>query len=346
MIVLLTYLFVALIVSFFCSLLESIILSVSHSYIILLVRTGRRSGHMLQDMKRNINHPLAAILTLNTVANVVGAAGVGAQTYLLFGKEWVALASGILTVLILVCSEIIPKTLGAVYWKRLAPFAAYLLRGLILLTYPIVYVLEALSRFIARHGRGSGMTRDEIMVLAEIGETEGILHEKEARIIENILLLRDIKVGKILTPRSVMLAFHEDQTVEEVLEQHAALSFSRIPVYRDDRDDIVGFVLRKDLLVAASMNQAQQKVKAFLKPLYVVYESKSLADLLDEFISRHEHICLVIDEYGGTEGIVTLEDVIETLLGVEIVDEFDKVEDMRKLAIEKGKKHHRNRSLL
>ncbi len=143
-----------------------------------------------------------------------------------------------------------------------------------------------------------------------------------------------------------MLAFHEEQTVEEVLEQHVPLPFSRIPVYRGDRDDVVGFVLRKDLLVAAGMNQAQQKVKSFLKPLYVVYESKTLADLLDEFISRHEHICLVIDEYGGTEGIVTLEDVIEALLGVEIVDEFDAVEDMRKLAIEKGKKRHRDRSSL
>ena len=337
MILLLFYLFFALSISFLCSLLESVLLSVTHAYTALLIKKGKKSGQILKEMKKSINHPLAAILTLNTVANVVGAAGVGAQSYHLFGSKWVAVTSGTLTILILVCSEIIPKTLGTVYWKRIAPAAAYILKGLIITTFPIVVILEAISRFIARKGHQPKITREEIMVLAEIGESEGILLEKEARIMKNLFLLNEIPTEDILTPRSVILAFQKDQTVREVIDEHVAIPFSRIPVFGEGLDDIIGIIHRRELLEAYYHGGENEKLEKMVSPIFAVPESKPIDELLDEFISRREHIFLVIDEYGGTEGIVTLEDAIETLLGVEIVDEFDSDDDMRAFAREKWK---------
>ncbi|MFC1650621.1 hemolysin family protein [Candidatus Latescibacterota bacterium] len=331
------YLFFALSISFLCSLLESVLLSVSYAYIALLIKNGRRSGRMLNQMKKNINYPLAAILTLNTVANVVGAAGVGTQSYLLFGKEWVAFVSGALTFLILVFSEIIPKTLGHIYWKTIAPYAAYIIKFLIIITFPIVVFLEFISRSITRKKHLEIITREEIKVLAEIGRKEGILIEKESRIIKNLLLLREMQVEDILTPRAVTLAFQKDQTVEEILSDNPTIQFSRIPIYDSNFDEIVGFVHQKELLKEFYTGQKTKKLEKLLNPIFAVPESKSIADLLDEFISRQEHIFHVVDEYGGTAGIVTLEDAIETLLGVEIVDEFDSVEDMRLHALEKWK---------
>ena len=341
---LLFYLIFALGISFVCSLLESVLLSVSYAYIALLIKKGHRSGRILNQMKRNINHPLAAVLTLNTVANVVGAAGVGTQSYLLFGKEWVAFVSGGLTLLILVLSEIIPKTLGTVYWKTIAPEAAYIMKFLIIITYPIVIILELISSAIARKKPQESITRDEIKVLAEIGMKEGILLEKESRIIKNLLLLSEMRVEDILTPWAVMLAFQKDQTVMEVLNDNPEIPFSRIPVYDSDFDEIVGFVHQKELLEEFYTGEKSKTLEKLLNPIFAVPESKSIADLLDEFISRREHIFHVVDEYGGTAGIVTLEDAIETLLGVEIVDEFDSVEDMRLHALEKWKKKKGGRS--
>lgn len=338
------YLLFALGVSFVCSLLESILLSVTHAYIAVLIRDGRKAGMMLRAMKLNIDKPLAAILTMNTVANVVGAAGVGAQAYSVFGSEWVAVASGTLTVLILVCSEIIPKTLGHVYWKFLAPFAVYILKGMIFITYPVVIILELISSTISRGGHHhTRITRDEIMVLAEIGERDGILHEKEARIMRNLFLLGEIHTGEILTPRSVMFACHKDETVKEIIDEHSPIPFSRIPVFDESLDDIIGVVGRKELLEAFHSGNTDATLETFSKPVHVVPETKTIADLLDEFISRREHVFMVIDEYGGTEGIVTLEDAIETLLGVEIVDEYDTVEDMRQLALERWRKTYSKR---
>ena len=335
---LLFYLVFALGVSFICSLLESVLLSISNAYIALLIKEKHRSGKILKHMKLNINHPLAAILTLNTVANVVGAAGVGSQSYLLFGREWVAIISGILTLLILVLSEIIPKTLGTVYWKTIAPEAAYLMKFLIIVTYPVVKILEFISSSIAKKRSHETISRAEIQVLAEIGKKEGILIEKEARIIKNLLLLNEMRFEDILTPRAVMLTFQKDRTVKQVLKEKPDIPFSRIPVFDSDLDEIVGFVHQKELLQEYYTGNINKPLEQLLNPIFSVPAAKSIADLLDEFISRREHIFHVVDEYGGTAGIVTLEDTIETLLGVEIVDEFDSVEDMRLHAIEKWKK--------
>jgi len=341
-----SFLLFALVVSFICSLLESVILSMTHTHIALMMKNGVRSGDILHKMKKNINHPLAAILTLNTVANTVGAAGVGAQSYYLFGKEWVAVSSGILTVLILVISEIIPKTIGAVYWKKLATPSAYILRALIILTFPIVKILEMISQSITRNGPVAKITREELLVLADIGLREGILQKKEARIFENLLLLSEIRTGDILTPRSVLLAFQKDLTVKEVVTSNSPIQFSRIPVFDGDMDSITGSILKSELIEAFYTDRESETIEKLSTPLFAVPESRSITGLFDDFINRREHIFLVVDEYGGTAGIVTLEDAVETLLGVEIVDEVDSVDDMRAFALEQWKKSRRRKQTL
>jgi len=337
------YVTLALGVSFFCSLSESVIMSVSHTYIGLLVKEGRRSGRLLRAMKKNIDHPLAVILTLNTVANTVGAAGVGAQIYYLFGSKWVAIGSASLTAAILVFSEIIPKTVGAAHWKKIAPVAAYFLHVLIIVLYPIVKVLETIAGLFIGGENHSHITREEMIVLAEMGERGGVLTAKEARIIENLLLFSEVHAREILTPRAVIMVLQKDTTISRAVDEHSPLRFSRIPVFGNDIDDILGHILKEDLLSKYYSGKGDETIEQLIKPLHAIPETKSLAGLFDEFISRREHMFLVIDEYGGTEGIVTLEDVIETLLGVEIIDELDSVEDMRAFALEKWKSRRRSK---
>lgn len=337
------YFFTALTVSFVCSLLETILLSMSHAHVGLLVKEGRWSGRILRNLKNNIGHPLAAILTLNTVASTLGAAGVGAQTFKVLGSGWVALASGLLTFGILVFSEFLPKTIGTNYWKQLSPLAAFLIPVIIFIFYPVVRSLEFMAHLIISPAKTSRVTREELIVLAEIGEHDGTLAPKETKIIQNLLLLREVNTRDILTPRSVMLAVHENDTVGEIMAEHAPMRFTRIPVYGRDRDDLKGVVYRYDIMEAYYTNRRDETAVTFLQPLHAVPDTKPLADLLDEFINRREHMFQVVDEYGGTAGIVTLEDVIESLLDMEIVDEFDSVVDMQAYALERWQSRH-NRS--
>ncbi len=324
--------------------MESIILSISHSYTGVLIKQGKRSGHLLRNMKRKINTPLAAILTFNTIANTVGAAAVGAQAYQVFGSRWTAVVSALLTVMILVFSEVLPKTLGAMHWKKLAPAAAYVITGLIFLAFPMVRLLEALSRRISSHAPSGSISREEIIVLAEAAAHDGVLQKKEAQIIENLLLLSEIRTQDILTPRSVIVALQKDQTVAEAMELDPPIRVTRIPVYNRGLDDVIGLVLHDRLLEAYYTGEGEAKIETLMGPIHAVPESKPITDLLDEFIERREHLFEVVDEYGGTAGIVTLEDAVETLLGVEIVDEFDSVEDMRAYAVEKWRKRKRERN--
>lgn len=342
MIALLLYFLLAVLISFLCSILEAVLLSVSHAHIELLIGDGLRSGRILKKLKERVDRPLAAILTVNTVANTVGAAGVGAQALALFGSGWVALASGLLTFVILVFSEVIPKTLGTAYWKQLAPFSAYAITGLIFLCYPMVLFLRAISRLIARGGGGQArVTRRELSALAGIGADEGTLMGKEKRVIQNLLRLKYIRAGDVMTPRSVMSALRQDLTVSEAMAEMQQLKFSRIPVYEGNVDRITGLVLRIRIFEAQTEGKGHLTLEQLSQPIHAVPESKSIAGTLDEFIKRREHLFLVVDEYGGTEGIVTLEDAIETLLGVEIVDEFDSVADMRQYALECWEKKKR-----
>jgi CBS domain containing-hemolysin-like protein len=334
MTLLIVYLALALGVSFLCSLLEATILSVTPAYIELLAKAGRRSGPLLRRLKARIDRPMIAVLTLNTVANTAGAAGVGAQVHALFGNQWVALGSGLLTFAILVFSEVIPKTLGASYWQTLAPGASYVIVVLIAVLKPLVWLLELISRVLSKGGHLRTVTREEMIVHAEMGKDAGVLRQRETRVIKNLLRMRDIRVKDIMTPRKVVQAYPKEMTVGEVMKQPSPLPFSRIPVYGQDVDDVVGIVFRYRVLEASARGQADCRLDEIKVPIRAIPETASVASALDEFIRRQEHLMLVVDEYGGTEGIVTLEDAIETLLGVEIVDEFDSVEDMRKLALD------------
>jgi CBS domain containing-hemolysin-like protein len=335
---LILYFLLAMLVSFICSLLEAVLLSLSHAHIAILIDQGRKSGLILQAFKDKIDHPLSAILTLNTVANTVGAAGVGAQAQAVFGNNYVALFSGLLTFCILVFSEIIPKTIGAVYWKNLASSAAYMIRGLIYATYPLVISFEALGRLIAAKAPLSKMTRAEVGVAADMGGAEGALLDREHAIIKNLLRLNNIAAREVMTPRPVLFALPVTKTVEEVLSEYEAIRFSRIPVYNRDLDDITGLVRRFQINQAFSHGRRDATLEELSNPISIVPSTRSVADVLDDFIQKREHLFLVVDEYGGTAGIITLEDTIETLLGVEIVDELDSVEDMQKHALDQWAK--------
>ncbi len=328
------YLSFALGMSFISSVLESVILSVSPSYIAMQSKIGAKSADLLARLKQRIDRSLAAILTINTISHTVGAAGVGAAVATDYGSKYVGLGSGIMTLLILVVAEIIPKTLGAAFWRKLAPIAAYTIQFLIFVTYPIVVSLEAISQIISRRGGDATVTREEVMVIAEMGGKGGTLHERETQIIRNVLRLDEIRVNDILTPRSVMIAFQQDRTCEDIVMNEAPLRFSRLPIFTNDVDEVTGFVLRFQIFEAMARGEGARLLSSMKHSIDVVPESKTVRALLYEFMARRGHMALVVDEYGGTSGIVTLEDAIETLLGLEIVDEFDNVADMRKWARE------------
>ena len=334
---LITYFLAALLVSFLCSLLESVLLSVSIAHVSVMEKEGKKTGRIMVDLKDNINRPLAAILTINTIANTVGAAGVGAQTMIIYGNEWVAVASGILTLSILIFSEIIPKTIGAVYSKSLASFTALTIRILMVIAYPFVLLSESMSGLIHRGENGieTKASREELLAMAEISEDEGSIDEQEGDIIENLIKLDDIPVEEVMTPRSVIFALERDSTVGEVVEKHSPIAFSRIPLYEKDLDHIIGFVSRYTLVNKQAEDQFHVTLKDFIKPIHTVKEKESVSDVLDQFVKRRQQIFMVTDEFGTTTGLITLEDAIETLLGVEIVDEYDHVVDMRKLATAK-----------
>lgn len=306
-----------------------------------MAKTDMLGGDIMQNLKKDINRPLAAILTLNTIANVVGAAGVGAQTLMLFGNKWVALSSGILTLSILIFSEIIPKTIGAIYWKSLVSVAAYTILGLIFITFPFVYFSEHFSKLIHKRSVPQKVSREEVIAMAEVGEHEGTILEKESDIIDNLLTLNEVPAEDVLTPRNVVFALQKDQTVGEIIQEHSPIAFSRIPVYNKDMDDVIGVIHRYDLVNKQAEDQFDVTMEELHEPVYFVQQEDSVAFILDEFVKRRQQMFIVTDEFGTTTGIITLEDAIETLLGVEIVDEHDSVVDMRKLASEKYNKERK-----
>ncbi len=339
MLLLIIYVLVALVFSFLCSIAEAVLLSLTSAYIALLEKEGKPSGAILKRLKKDINKPLSAILTLNTIAHTIGAVGAGAQAQIVFGNTYVAISSAILTLLILVFSEIIPKTLGAHYWKSLAPATAYALRTLIIILYPFVKLSEKLTVGLTQEEKLSSFSREEFAVMADLSANEGQIKQQESAILKNLLLLSDTTVLDILTPRTVIFSLSETSTVEEFFHKHDAIRFSRIPIYKDNEsENISGFVLRSDLLLAQSRGNTDNCLSNYLRTLPAIIETTSVAKALEEFIKLNAHIMLVIDEHGGVEGLVTLEDLLETLLGIEIIDEGDKNIDMQKLAKRLAKK--------
>jgi CBS domain containing-hemolysin-like protein len=330
--ILFLYLFLALGVSFLCSLLESVLLSITPSYASSQERKSPRAGRRIRKLKADIDRPLAAILSLNTIAHTVGAAGVGAQALLVFGSGSIAVVSAVLTLLILVVSEIIPKTLGALYWRELAPVSARILSVMIVLLYPLVLLSVQLTKLMARRRKGYSFTRDELRAIAELGLEEGLFREQESSIIKNLLHLRKLRAEDIMTPRTVMFRLPETITVGEVIDTYPDIPFSRIPVFQKDPENIEAFVLKSDIYREASAGNQDKPLAALGRDLSAVPETAPLIHLFEGFLKDRHHAALVVDEHGDVAGILTLEDIIETLLGIEIVDETDQVADLRAAA--------------
>jgi len=337
------YFVLALGVSFLCSLLEASLLSLPPSYTSLLVQRGSKAGTILQTMKSNIDRPLAAILTLNTVAHTVGAAGVGGQVAAIFGRAWLGPASAVLTFLILILSEIVPKTLGAVAYKRLARFTAYTVQWMIWLLWPLVQLCMAVSYWVGGSTKQQALTREEVANLARLGYNEGALHPDEYRLVQNLLTLRRIRVKDVMTPRNVSYMLPADTTVGDVMTGAQPPRFARIPIYEKEPDELIGVVPRYELVRYYHANELATTMRALAQPIVAVPETATIADALQQFSDRQQQLFQVVDEYGGTAGIITFEDAIESLLGVEIVDETDPVPDMQDLA--KARRQQRLRQL-
>ncbi len=332
MLLLILYALTALIFSFLCSVAEAVILSVSNAHIANLEQQGKPAGKLLRRLKKNVDQPLAAILTLNTIAHTMGAAGVGAQAAVVFGSASLGITSAVLTLLILVFSEIIPKTLGALYWRQLAPITAHGLKWLIRLLYPFIKMSDKLTSLLGDKPHLHGLNRDEFAAMAELSANEGQLAQQESKIMRNLLSLNALRVCDVMTPRTVVFCADQDQTVAEFFQQPQLHKFSRIPVYSEVPSSMTGFVLRNDLLTAKADGDTDKALKNFRRELHVTLDSMSLSQALDELIRLQAHLLLVVNEYGDNRGIITLEDIFETLLGLEITDESDTVEDMQKLA--------------
>ena len=334
------YLFLALIVSFICSLVEATLLTVPESYLLSVEKKNKWSTSFLS-LKNNIDKPLSAILTLNTISHTIGAAGVGSEVTRLYGDSFLGLASAILTVLILFFSEIIPKTIGATYYKGLSKFTFYSLKLMLIITYPFVIVSMKITGLIASK-RNNKVTREQLSALANLGYNEGVFSKQENRIIQNIIDLKRIKASEILTPRVVVFSANEDMTLEEFKKGQKQIKFSRIPIFSQQIENITGYVFLQDFIEKISdKNNLNLKMKTLRRDILKVPDSINVFKLFNQLLENKEHICTVIDEYGGLVGIITLEDIIETLLGLEIIDESDQVIDMQKYAKLKweNKKH-------
>ena len=338
MLLLFIFVMFALVFSFLCSIAEAVILSVTPAYIEVLVKQRKSSGLLLRKLKANIGEPLAAILTLNTIAHTVGAVGAGAQAAIVFGSAYLGVVSAVLTLLILVFSEIIPKTLGAHHWRKLAPATAYGLRVLVWLLYPFVMLSERLTGGMVEGVTLNGFSRNEFAAMADLSAEEGQLAERESEILKNLLKLRKTRVRDAMTPRTVLFSLPGRITVQEFFRKYEQVMFSRIPVFGEDPDQIFGFVLRGDLLLAQASGESARSLDEFRREVPVLPDSVSLAHAFTLLLRQTAHIAIVVDEYGDLQGILTLEDIFETLLGLEIVDEGDETVNMQELARDQWKR--------
>lgn len=326
------YVAIALVFSFICSISEAVLLSTTTAHVTLMEQQERSGGKLMRELKEDINKPLAAILTLNTIAHTVGAAGAGAQASAVFGSQWLGLASAILTLLILVLSEIIPKTLGATYWRHLSGITAHALKFLVWILYPFVWMSEKFTRGLSKSDEPGGFSREEFAAMAELGEKEGQLQQKESQILRNMFLLHETPVAAVMTPRPVVFSLSASLTVDAFFSAHDDTRFSRIPIYENDREHLIGFVLKGDLLLAHARGNSKRTLRHYCRDLQALPETSTVYDAFEYFIQHRLHIMMIVDEYGGMEGIITLEDILETLLGLEIMDEKDKQMDMQEHA--------------
>lgn len=320
-------------------------MSVNSAYIALLEKEEKPSGRLLRDLKSDLGTPLAAILTLNTIAHTLGAAGAGAQAASVFGNNYVGIISAILTLLILVFSEIIPKTLGAHFWKKLAPVSAYILKYMVIILYPFVKMAKLLTKGLTNEPTLSGFSREEFGAMVDLSSEEGQLETRETLFLKNLLLLRQTKVREAMTPRTVVFSLPQDLSVEAFFHKYDKEPYSRIPVYDNDTENITGYVMRTDLLLAQARGNGNKTLHNYRLNIPGILDSMGLNQALDELLRTRSHIVLVVNEYSGVEGIITMEDVIETILGFEIVDEKDVFIDMQEEAKKKWKKRAENKRI-
>lgn len=332
MTLLILYAVLAIVISFLCSLMEACLLSIPRSYIETLVEKGSSAGAILAGMKDNIDRPLAAILTLNTIAHTVGAVGVGAQAAVVFGSAAVGVASAVMTLLVLVVSEIIPKTLGAVYAKRLAVPAALIIRLMILIGIPLIVPLERINRLIGYRRGQERLSRTELLSTIRLGQASGALQQREYRVVSNLMALSDIRLEEVLTPRTVVFSLPREMTVEQAWNEHYPIRFARIPVYAGKAEEVTGYVPRFAIHQAQAEGRGDSTLEQISEPILVFPEMATVGQALEKMMEQKRHIALVVDEYGGMSGIVSLEDLLESLLGQEIVDETDTIADMQELA--------------
>ena len=341
--------------SFLCSILEAVLLSVTPTFINVKKNEGKTYATALEDLKKDVDKPLIAILTLNTLAHTVGAIMVGIAAgdlytdFDIFGINFVGLVSGIMTFLILVASEIIPKTIGATYWKGLANFTTQTLKIMVLiLKYTgILWILQLFTRLVGSKGHhGSALSREDFTAMAQIASDDGVFEESESKILNNLLSFKEVLTKDVMTPRTVMKTAPSDMTVADFFAENQNLRFSRIPIYDDNIDQITGLVLKSEVYREMALDNHSKTLKDLERPIMVTQRNLAIPDLFDELISSKNHVALVVDEYGSASGLVSMEDVIETLLGLEIMDESDNVADLQTLARKNWEKRAKNLGLL
>jgi len=328
------YLGVALLFSFLCSILEAALLSTTPIFIRVKLKEGKKYAKRLDHYKKNIDLPLSAILTLNTFAHTIGAAGVGSQVQEIWGSEYLAIASVVLTLIILIGSEIIPKTLGALYWKELSRFTVIALRIMI---YSPLYPFIILTNFITRRMRigkkvKTGISATEFRAITDSVIEEGVMDDEESRILQNLMKFKNILVKSIMTPQVVIQSAEENTSIQEFYDAMLNPRFSRIPVYQGDLNQFTGFVLKDEVMERIIENRGEETLKSIARPIIPVDEDAPIVRLFSKLVEQQAHIAIVVDEYGMVSGLVTMEDLFETLIGLEIVDEMDDVEDMQVLA--------------
>ncbi len=332
------YAVISIFFSFLCSILEAVLLSVTPTFINIKKQEEKAYATTLENQKKDIDKPLIAILTLNTIAHTVGAILVGGQAEVLYGdgeNYGVFIISAVMTILILVASEIIPKTIGATYWKQLANFTAKSLKVMVFIMKwtGLLWILQLFTRLIGSKGEhGSVLSREDFTAMTDIAEEEGVFEESESKVIRNLLTFDEIEAKDIMTPRTVMKIASEETTIQEFFEANRPLRFSRIPIFKDRADNITGFILKDEMLEAIINKEGKNPLSSIRREILVTNRSKPIPELFEKFVEKKEHVSLVVDEYGSVSGLVTMEDVIETLLGLEIMDESDNVEDLQVLA--------------
>jgi CBS domain containing-hemolysin-like protein len=326
--------------------MEAVLLSTPISWLKSRLESGDKTAGTMLTLKEDIDKPLSAILSLNTVAHTVGAAGVGAQATIVFGEAYFGIVSAVLTILILVLTEIIPKTLGANYNRELVGISAKVIKGMIFITYPLVWLSSIMTKMLAREKSELTTSREEISALASIGTQEGIFADKENKIIQNLIKLKSLKIKDVMTPRIVVVTANEEMTLEEFLKNKEFLHFSRIPIFHENRDNITGYIFRELVFEKLAEDQFNLQLKDIKRDIVQFPESMTLFNAWEEMLQKKEHISLIVDEYGGMDGITTLEDIIESLLGFEIVDEKDQVEDMQQYAAKRWQEKQKKYELL